>query len=62
MVDTVIVSPGLVESSLNPLYVEGSAPEEKRGEAEAITAGPDAPAELIALFIIVATPNPSTVS
>ena len=37
-------------------------PFEKSGEAEATTAGPEAPAEVIALFIIVATPLPFTVS
>jgi hypothetical protein len=61
-VETVIVSPALVESNFNPLYVDGLLPFEKSGEAEATTAGPEAPAEVIALFIIVATPLPFTVS
>jgi len=52
----------LVERSFNPLYVDVLLPSEKLGEAEATTAGPEAPAEVIASFIIVATPLPFTVS
>ena len=62
IVETVIVSPALVERSFNPLYVDVLLPSEKLGEAEATTAGPEAPAEVIASFIIVATPLPFTVS
>ena len=57
-----IVSPALVESSFKPLNVAVSLPLEKSGEAEATTAGPDAPAAVIALFIKVATPSPFALS